>query len=68
MLLVAFLSSVVMTVIAVQYSNHVDQESNQRWCGLMSTLDTAYSDKPPSTDTGRRVAAEIKKLRHEFSC
>lgn len=67
-LVVVFISALVMTVVSVQYANYVDRESNTRWCGLMTTLDNAYTAQPPTTETGKTVAAEIHKLRNEFAC
>lgn len=45
------------------------QESDQRWCALLTDLDAAYQTSPgPSTELGKKVAAEIHKLRVGFGC
>lgn len=44
-------------------------ESDRRWCALLTELDNAYHIKPgPTTDVGRKVAAEIHELRISFGC
>jgi hypothetical protein len=40
----------------------------QHFCALMTTLDSAYHQNPPSTKTGRDVAQRIGELRSELHC
>ena len=67
-LVVSFVSALVMTLVAVVYANYVDNRSNQRWCGIVSTMDEVYREEPPTLDTGKRLAEEIKKLKNDFRC
>ena len=77
---VSFFACLVVAAAAVLYTSHVQAqaerrselariESDRRWCALLSELDDAYAGPPqPTTELGRRVAAEIKRLRYSFGC
>lgn len=77
---VAFIACVLIAFASVGYASHVQRqaehraelariESDRRWCALLTTLDEAYGTPPgPSTDLGRKVAAEIHRLREGFGC
>jgi hypothetical protein len=67
-LLIAFVSSLVMGVVAVQYANHVDRQSNQQWCEIVVTLDETYDKQPPQSESGKVIAREMKRMRHDFDC
>jgi hypothetical protein len=79
-LLVAFVACVVVAGSSVVYASAVQRQaqarteaerrdSDRRWCALLSDLDRAYQTSPsPTTETGRKVAAEIHKLRVGFGC
>lgn len=43
-------------------------DSQRNWCEVVSTLDQTYSQTPPQTESGRKVAIEIHKLRIKFDC
>lgn len=77
---VAFIAVVAVSVAGVLYTNVVQrqaeqraevarQDSDRRWCALLSDLDAAYQTSPgPSTELGKKVAAEIHRLRVGFGC
>lgn len=77
---VSFIACVAIALSGVVYTNHVQQQadrrstaeradSDRRWCALLTDLDDAYGAPPgPTTDLGRKVAAEIHKLRLSFRC
>jgi hypothetical protein len=71
-LLISYLSVFLMfgasILVATGNARNINRESDARWCDLLSTLDTAYSSTPPSTELGRRVAQSIDDLRTEFEC
>ena len=54
--------------VAVWQARQAVHETEQRWCGLVSTLDDTYRTTPPQTEAGRRVAEQIARLRAEFGC
>jgi hypothetical protein len=68
LLVVAFLSSVVMGITAIMYADSAARKSNQQWCDIVTTLDDAYTAQPPQTETGQRIAREMKRMRHDFGC
>ena len=74
-LVTVVLSMLALGIAGVSYTSYVDgkreaaeREADRRWCELLSTLDEAYSAVPPTSELGRRVAAQIRKLRGDFNC
>lgn len=79
-LLVSFIACVATAIGSVYYTSVVQrqaerraevaaQESDRRWCALLTDLDDAYQGPPrPTTELGRKVAQEIHRLRVGFSC
>ena len=65
-------ASVIYANQRAEQSEHraeqIDRESNRRWCALLETMDDAYQDSPPVTETGRTLAYQISRLRTEFGC
>lgn len=66
--IIALLCALFMGGTSIQYANYVDRKSNQRWCGIVRTLDDAYRNTPPQSPTGRVFAEEMAKLRKDFGC
>lgn len=54
--------------VAVSRQDRVERESDRRWCQLLTTLDDAYRAAPPQSETGRRLATDIHKLRQDLGC
>ncbi len=74
-LVVAVACMVILAVAGVLYTGHAireqdraEREQDRRWCALLVTLDDQYRAPPPTTETGRRVAAAIAFLRESFGC
>jgi hypothetical protein len=77
---VSFIACVVIAGAGLFYTYYVQKqadrrstvervESDRRWCALLTDLDSAYNTSPgPSTEIGRKVAAEIHQLRVAFGC
>lgn len=42
--------------------------SEQRWCDVLETLNSAYSQAPPQTPTGQTLARQIRQLYVESGC
>lgn len=72
-------SCVVIAGVSIQYSNWTraktieeterqQRESDRRWCELLTTMDTAYTEQPPRSPTGTRLAQQISELRTQFGC
>lgn len=67
-LAVSFVAAIVAAAASMLYTNHAAHESERKWCGVVSTMDDAYRDTPPQTPTGRKIAADIARLRADFGC
>lgn len=50
------------------YANHAASQEGQNFCALVGTFDQAYRDTPPTTPTGRAVAAEMHHLYMSLHC
>jgi len=53
---------------SILYTNRAARESEQKWCGIVSTLDDVYSSTPPQTPVGKDMAEQLRKLRDDFGC
>jgi hypothetical protein len=58
----------VVVLVAIGYANHVGNEANRQWCGIVTTLDDVYTQQPPTMPTGIKIAAEMRRLRADFHC
>lgn len=74
-----FTCTLVMFIVSLVYATHAANaavaRANQstatqtrQFCSLMTTLDDTYRATPPSTLTGKRVAAEVHALRLGLGC
>ena len=64
---------VSLAIVGVLYTNRVARESEQKWCGIVVTLDDSYSvprppNAPPLTPAGERIIKEMRRLRTDFHC
>lgn len=67
--LMAIVVSMLATAgLALVIADRAARESEQRWCGLIRTMDRAYREQPPTTDLGRQLATDIGQLRRDFRC
>jgi hypothetical protein len=44
------------------------QAQNRKICGLIVIMDNSYQERPPTTPTGRDLAAEVHRYRKEIKC
>jgi hypothetical protein len=61
-------ANVVYTNAAVARQEQQRRDNDRRWCALLLPLDEAYRATPPTTQTGRDVAAAIHTQRVSFHC
>lgn len=61
-------SSLAVGVGSVMISVHVNTESDRKWCSIVETLNTSYRQQPPTTPSGRNVAANIAELHRSLNC
>jgi hypothetical protein len=66
--LITALTSIVMGIVAMQYANYAVRKSTQQWCDVVTTLDDAYKQTPPTSPAGQRLAQEMARLRIKFEC
>lgn len=61
-------SSLATGAAALLVAVHVNAESDRKWCSVVGTLDDAWSETPPTTASGRNLAADIAELRRRLNC
>jgi hypothetical protein len=66
--ILALVAAVLVGVNSIVYANHVAQQSNRNWCALVSNLDDAYRQNPPTSPVGRQIAADMHNLRVRLGC
>jgi hypothetical protein len=54
--------------VNITYTKQSVVKSNHQWCELLKTLDEAYGQTPPQSETGRKVAEEIHRLSMVNGC
>jgi hypothetical protein len=71
-MITALTSAVIAAVSSIVYTGVSISNNNERWCDLLSPLNSAYNSGDPATapqtELGRKVAASIHKLSNEFGC
>ncbi|MFG3709474.1 hypothetical protein [Micromonospora sp. NPDC047730] len=67
-LVACLLVAAASSLVSIVYANAAARQSEQRWCGIVTTLDDAYRATPPQSEAGRKIAADIARLRGEFRC
>jgi hypothetical protein len=67
-LLAAFLSSLLMGGVAIQYADWVNRRSERKWCHLIVLLDRPYTERAPQSELGKAIAEALHKLRRDFGC
>lgn len=70
---VSIICTVALVIAGVLYTNKVARDSEQKWCGIVTTLNDSYTaprppNAPPLTATGQRLMEEMGRLRREFNC
>ncbi|MET8265930.1 hypothetical protein ABZU92_18280 [Micromonospora arida] len=67
-LVVALLFAFLAAAGSILYTNRAARESEQKWCGIVATLDDVYSKTPPQTPVGQDMAEQLRQLRDDFGC
>lgn len=64
--------ALVLLVFTLWYTGKAARDSEQKWCGIVTTMDDAYAsrpkDAPPLTGVGQRIADQMHQLRNDFNC
>lgn len=68
-------ASILIGIIAIMYANHVGDQAYNRsqtnlrqLCSIVVTLDDTYRQTPPTSELGRKIAAEFDALRVHLGC
>lgn len=61
-------SSLATGAAALVVALHVNAESDRKWCSVVSTLDAAWSETPPTSAAGKNLARDIHELRDRLDC
>ena len=67
-LAVILVSALSVGMASIFYANHVARESERKWCSVVATIDSSYRATPPTTPTGKKLAADMAALRRELHC
>lgn len=67
-LIASYIAALLTTGANLWYTNHVNTESNHKWCQLITLLNNAYEQSPPVNEIGKKIAAAMIKLRTDFDC
>lgn len=68
MLITTFFSIIIMAVVGITYTGQSIEKNNQKWCDLLTTLDSTYTSLPPTSELGRKVARSIHNLKEDYGC
>lgn len=61
-------TSLVTAILMLFLTLHFVQQSERKWCDLITMLDDAYHQTPPTTETGKNVARQMSGLRQSLHC
>ena len=61
-------SSIVVSIVALLFALHAVDQSERKWCDIVTSLNAAYTQQPPSTPTGVEVARRIADLSRSLEC
>lgn len=65
-LLVSYVTVIFMAIGVGWYATTINRKSDERWCELLTPLNSAYTTEVPMTDLGKAVAKAIKNLHSDF--
>lgn len=69
LLVIIYVSMVALTAANILYTNHVAQQSERRWCGVLAVYHQAYADNPPpTTQAGKDIKTQLERLYTDFGC
>ncbi len=65
-LLIFFVSGLLALFVNIFYTNYVQHETEQKFCGVMRIFDTPQT--PPTTPRGVEVQRKMHRLREDLKC
>lgn len=66
--MISYIASIAIGASSLLYANYVDRQSNQKWCSVLVPLDTPYTQAPPQSELGRKIAQAMHQLKIDFGC
>lgn len=68
-LVVIYLSMFTALAAIILYTNHVAEQNDRRWCGILRVYHDAYAhNPPPPTQLGRDIQVQLERLYVDFGC
>ncbi|XTZ18199.1 hypothetical protein ACQSSU_12895 [Micromonospora echinospora] len=67
-LVACLLAALGSAAISIVYTIEADHRAERRWCDIVTALDDAYRQSPPTTPTGQRIADAVVGMRRDFHC
>lgn len=64
----AWVGAILLIAVGLYFVDQRDADRQRDICGLIVLFDDAYRAQPPTTSTGRRVAAEMHAYRERIGC
>lgn len=58
----------VLTAAGIWYTNITNAAQDRRWCEYLNSQSQEYRAVPPTTETGRGIAAAVERLRARYGC
>lgn len=68
MVAIAFTSTLIGSGASLAVAWRANEESDKKWCSVVVTLDNAWHEAPPTTKSGKNLAADISALRKSLHC
>lgn len=64
-----YVSMLAVVAVAIVYTNHVADQNNARWCGILRAYHDAYAGNPaPTTPAGKDIRDQLEQLYSDFGC
>lgn len=58
----------ILVAAGMFYTRYKIHESEQKLCAVVASMDDTYRQRPPTTETGRRIAMQMHRLRQDLGC
>lgn len=58
----------IVMVITIIVADHRVSQSEHAFCPILLVLDQTYRATPPTTPTGRQIAADFDRIVVEYGC
>lgn len=67
--LIAYAAVMLVLIFGVLYTNHVQRQSEQKFCTVVTLVVSAYdSNPPPTTQLGLELEQDYRDLQRQLGC